>query len=56
MDDINNYERKLKELSGENDNLRRQMKEQEYSYSQKYEVEVTRKYQMFEQNIANLTR
>jgi hypothetical protein len=40
---ISEYERKIMQLNQELDNLRRQMKEMEIGFNQKYEIEITRR-------------
>lgn len=43
VEDSTNLERKIVQLNQEIENLRRQLKENEIAFNQKYEVEINRK-------------
>lgn len=55
-DELGNLDLKYKQLLQENDNLKKNITNLEYSWSSKFENEITRRTQTNEQNLAAFTR
>lgn len=54
VEDSTNLERKVVQLNQEIENLRRQLKENEIAFNQKYEVEINRKVSTYQINFTTL--